>query len=98
MSDEAYRNAESAVLSDISMAYYDALISRDQLKLVEESIARWEESRKDTQAMFRQGVVADIDTLKAFLSVEKPPSRSHSGRNPRESYHDPAQKHHGHLA
>ncbi|HCD37073.1 TolC family protein [Chlorobium phaeovibrioides] len=70
MSDEAYRNAESAVLSDISMAYYDALISRDQLKLVEESIARWEESRKDTQAMFRQGVVADIDTLKAFLSVE----------------------------
>jgi outer membrane protein TolC len=70
MSDEAYRNTEAAVITDIKMAYFDALISRDQLKLIEQSISRWEESRKDTRAMFRQGVAADIDTLKAFLSVE----------------------------
>ena len=70
MSDEAYRNAESAVIADIKMAYFDALISRDQLKLIEQSIARWEESRKDTRAMFRAGVAADLDTLKAYLSVE----------------------------
>ncbi|NTW56922.1 MAG: TolC family protein [Chlorobiaceae bacterium] len=70
MSDEAYRNAEAGVVTDIKMAYFDALISKDQLRIVEQSIARWEESRKDTQAMFRQGIAADIDTLKAFLSVE----------------------------
>ncbi len=70
MSEEAYRNAESATVADIKMAYFDALISRDQLKLIEQSVARWEQSRKDTRSMFRQGVVADIDTLKAFLSVE----------------------------
>ncbi|MEI8032299.1 MAG: TolC family protein [Chlorobiaceae bacterium] len=70
MSEEAYRNMESATVADIKMAYFDALISRDQLKLIEQSIARWEQSRKDTRAMFRQGVAADIDTLKAFLSVE----------------------------
>jgi outer membrane protein len=70
MSDAAYSTTEAAVITDIKMAYFDALISRDQLKLIEQSIARWEESRKDTRAMFRQGVAADIDTLKAFLSVE----------------------------
>jgi outer membrane protein len=70
MSEEAYRNAEASVIADIKMSYFDALISRDQLKLIEQSIARWEQSRKDTKAMFRQGVAADIDTLKAYLSVE----------------------------
>jgi outer membrane protein TolC len=70
MSEEAYRSAESAVVADIKISYFDALISKEQLSLVEQSIARWEQSRKDTRAMFRQGVAADIDTLKAFLSVE----------------------------
>ena len=70
MSNEAYRNSEASVIADIKMSYYDTLISRDQLKLIEQSIARWEKSRKDTRAMFRQGVAADIDTLKAYLSVE----------------------------
>ena len=70
MSEEAYRNSEAAVVADIKISYFDALISKDQLKLIEQSIARWEESRRDTRAMFRQGVAADIDTLKAFLSVE----------------------------
>ena len=70
MSNEAYRYSESAVIADIKMSYFDALISRDQLKLIEQSIERWELSKKDTRAMFRQGVAADIDTLKAYLSVE----------------------------
>lgn len=70
ISEAAYLNSEASVITDIKMAYFDALIARDQLKLIEQSIARWEESRKDTRAMFRQGVAADIDTLKAFLSVE----------------------------
>ena len=70
MSEEAYRTAEAAVVADIKISYFDALISKEQLKLIEQSIARWEQSRKDTRAMFQQGVAADIDTLKAFLSVE----------------------------
>ncbi len=70
MSEEAYRAAEANVVTDIKLAYFDVLISKEQLQLLEQSIARWEQSRKDTRAMFRQGVVADIDTLKAYLSVE----------------------------
>ncbi|NTW93873.1 MAG: TolC family protein [Chlorobiaceae bacterium] len=70
MSEEAYRNTESAVVADIKQSYFDALISRDRLKLIRQSIERWELAQKDTRAMFRQGVAADIDTLQAFLSVE----------------------------
>lgn len=70
MSDEAYRNTESAVVADIKQSYFDALISRDRLKLIRQSIERWELAQKDTRAMFRQGIAADIDTLQAFLSVE----------------------------
>ena len=70
MSEEAYRNAEAAVIADIKISYFDALISKEQLKLNEQSIERWEQSRRDTSAMFRQGVVPEIDTLKACLSVE----------------------------
>ena len=70
MSEEAYHSAEANVVTEIKTAYFDALISKEQLTLIEQSISRWEQSRKDTRAMFRQGVVADIDTLKAWLSVE----------------------------
>ncbi|MBN1279519.1 MAG: TolC family protein, partial [Chlorobiaceae bacterium] len=70
ISSEAYRNTESAVVSDIKQAYFDVLIARDRLQLIRQSIERWELSQRDIQAMFRQGVAADIDTLQAFLSVE----------------------------
>jgi outer membrane protein TolC len=70
ISDEAYRQSNAEVVTSIRRAYYDALISAEKLKLVAQSIARWEAARKDTGALFRQGVAADIDTLKAYLSVE----------------------------
>ncbi|MEE9905611.1 MAG: TolC family protein [Chlorobium sp.] len=70
ISDESYRNTRSAVVADIKQAYFDALISRDRLQLIRQSIERWELAQRDTRAMFRQGIAADIDTLQAFLSVE----------------------------
>ncbi len=79
------------------MAYFDALISRDQLKLIEQSIARWEESRKDTRAMFRQGVAADIDTLKAFLSVENLRPDLLQAESRVGDHHDKTQKCNGHF-
>ncbi len=70
ISDESYRQTSADVVTSIRRAYYDVLIAAEKLKLVAQSISRWEASRKDTSALFRQGVAADIDTLKAFLSVE----------------------------
>lgn len=70
MSDEAYRATGATIVSNIRIAYFDVLIAEEQLKLIEQSIERWKTARKDTKAMFRQGLVADIDTLRAHLSVE----------------------------
>lgn len=70
ISDEGYRNTESSVVASIKQAYFDVLISRDRLSLIRQSIDRWKLAQKDTRAMFRQGMAADIDTLQAFLSVE----------------------------
>jgi len=70
ISDQSFRNTNAGVVTSIRRAYYDVLIATEKRKLVEQSIARWEEARKDTNALFRQGVAADIDTLKAWLSVE----------------------------
>ncbi|NTU58824.1 MAG: TolC family protein [Chlorobiaceae bacterium] len=70
ISDESFRQTNAEVVTSIRRAYYDALIASEKCKLVEQSIARWEQSRTDTNALFRQGVAADIDTLKSWLSVE----------------------------
>ncbi|HHE33246.1 MAG TPA: TolC family protein [Chlorobaculum parvum] len=70
ISDELYRNTNAEVVTSIRRAYYDVLIASENRKLVEQSIARWEQAQRDTDALFRQGVAADIDTLKAWLSVE----------------------------
>ncbi|NTW52173.1 MAG: TolC family protein [Chlorobiaceae bacterium] len=70
ISDESYRHTNAEVVTSIRRAYYDALIATEKRKLLEQSISRWDESRKDTNSLFRQGVAADIDTLKAWLSVE----------------------------
>jgi outer membrane protein TolC len=70
ISRESYRQVNAEVVTGIRKAYYDALITKEKLKLIEQSIVRWEQARKDTKSLFQQGVAADIDTLKAFLAVE----------------------------
>ena len=70
ISMEAYRQAEANVISNIKTAYYNVLIADEQVTVLEQSIARWETALRDSRALFKEGVAADIDTLKAFLSVE----------------------------
>ena len=70
ISMEAYRQAEADVISNIKTAYYNVLIADEQVTILEQSISRWETALRDSRALFREGVAADIDTLKAFLSVE----------------------------
>ncbi len=70
ISMEAYRQAEADVVSAIKKAYYNVLIADEQVSILEQSISRWETALRDSRALFREGVAADIDTLKAFLSVE----------------------------
>lgn len=67
---EAYRQTEADVISAIRTAYYNALITQEQVGILQQSLSRWMTALNDSRAQFRQGVAADIDTLKAFLSVE----------------------------
>jgi len=70
ISMEAYRQTEAEVISDIKIAYYNVLIADKQVTILEQSISRWETALRDSRALFREGVAADVDTLKAYLSVE----------------------------
>ena len=70
ISTETYRQAEADVVTNIKTAYYNVLIADEQVTILEQSISRWETALRDSRALFREGVAADIDTLKAFLSVE----------------------------
>ena len=70
ISMEAYRQTEAEVISDIKIAYYNVLIADKQVTILEQSISRWETAIRDSRALFREGVAADVDTLKAYLSVE----------------------------
>jgi len=70
ISAEAYRQAMADVIGDIKTAYYNVLIAEEQVTILEQSMKRWEKALRDSRALFSQGVAADIDTLKAFLSVE----------------------------
>ena len=70
ISMEAYRQVEADVISAIKAAYYNVLIADEQVEILAQSVSRWETALRDSRALFREGVAADIDTLKAFLSVE----------------------------
>ena len=70
ISMESYRKVKAEVISNIKTSYYNVLIAAEQVRILEQSIARWETALRDSRALFKEGVAADIDTLKAFLSVE----------------------------
>ncbi len=70
ISREALREARTDVVTRVKTAYYNVLISDEQVAMLEQSLVRWEKALDDSRALFSQGVAADIDTLKAFLSVE----------------------------
>ncbi|RDD30614.1 transporter [Prosthecochloris sp. ZM] len=70
ISQEALREAKADIISRIRKAYYNVLISDEQVTILKQSELRWEKALQDSRALFSQGVAADIDTLKAFLSVQ----------------------------
>lgn len=70
ISMESYRKIKAEVISNIKTSYYNVLIAAEQVKILEQSIARWETALRDSRSLFKEGVAADIDTLQAFLSVE----------------------------
>lgn len=69
-SAEALTNTRAAVITDVKKAYYNVLIAAEVLNLQQQSLARSEDALADARALFKQGVVGDIDTLRAFVAMK----------------------------
>ena len=70
LTEQSYQASRTAVITDVKKAYYDVLIAQEQAKLVAQSIARSEQALNDTRLLYKQGLAADLDTLRAFVNVE----------------------------
>ncbi len=70
LTEQSYQATRTAVITDVKKSYYDVLIAQAQVKLIEQSIARGEQALNDTRLLYKQGLAADLDTLRAFVNVE----------------------------
>ena len=66
---EALHTVRDNVVTDVKKAYLDVLITQEQLKLQQQSIARNEQALKDSRSLLAQGRASRVDTLRAFVTV-----------------------------
>lgn len=57
------------VVSDISKAFYDVLLSQKQLDIINEDIVRLQRSLKDAYAQYQAGIVDKIDYKQATIAL-----------------------------
>jgi outer membrane protein TolC len=57
------------VVSDVSKAFFDVLLSQKQLTIINENIARLQRSLKDAYSRYQAGVVDKIDYKQATISL-----------------------------
>jgi outer membrane protein TolC len=70
LSTEDLALTQSVVVTDVKKAYLNVLISKEQLKLQEQSIARNEQALKDARSLLAQGRASRVDTLRAYITIE----------------------------
>ena len=68
LQEEMLRGLSQGVVTRVRMAYYQLLLQQEQLRLIENSVARVRESLQETQALNRAGLASDYDVLR--LEVE----------------------------
>lgn len=61
---------QSEVVTAVKKAYLQALITHEQLKLQQQSIARNEQALKDARSLLAQGRASRVDTLRAYITIE----------------------------
>lgn len=62
-------SAQINVVSDVSKAFYDVLLSEKQLNIVNEDITRLQRSLKDAYSRYQAGVVDKIDYKQATIAL-----------------------------
>ena len=58
------------VVTNVSKAFYDILLTQEQLRILLEDIQRQERQVKDARAQYEQGIVDKTDFLRAEISVK----------------------------
>lgn len=67
---EVLADVRASIVTDVKKAYLDVLITLEQLRLQQQSIARNEQALKDARSLLAQGRASRVDTLRAFVTVE----------------------------
>jgi len=67
---QSYDASLATTITEVKKAYYDVLIAQENVKLLEQSIARNMQALQDVRLLYKQGLASDIDTLRAFVAVE----------------------------
>jgi len=62
-------NSQINVVSDVSKAFYDVLLSQKQLSIINQDIVRLQRSLKDAYARYQAGIVDKIDYKQATISL-----------------------------
>lgn len=70
ISDQAISETRARVITDVRKAYLLVLITREQLRLQQQSIQRNEQALKDARSLLAQGRASRVDTLRAYVTIE----------------------------
>ncbi len=66
---EELRGAAQQVVDRVRQRYFDALLAQEQVRLIERSIARLEQTRRETEARHREGFASDDELLRLEVQL-----------------------------
>jgi len=67
---EALISKINSTISNVKKAFYGALLSQEVLKITKESLRNAEDNLASVQALYKQGMVAEFDAMRAEVQVE----------------------------
>jgi len=67
--DQSKINVEIATIVDVSKAYYDILLTNEQLKILDENLLRQKKQYKDAKSRFESGLVDKTDYQRAAITL-----------------------------
>ncbi|WP_115375624.1 TolC family protein [Adhaeribacter pallidiroseus] len=67
--DQNTINVKISTVVNVSKAFYDILLSQEQLRILDEAIIRQEKQQKDALAQYEQGIVDKTDYQRASISL-----------------------------
>lgn len=67
--DQNTQRVQINTVVSVSKAFYDILLTQEQLRILDEAIVRQEKQRKDAQAQYQQGLVDKTDYQRASIAL-----------------------------